>query len=51
MFAKALERAAYYHEFHFGLAAAYLGLGDLDKVLEHLALAKENSTTREVRDI
>lgn len=51
LFAKALERAAYYHEFHFGLAAAYLALGDAGKAQEQLTLAMESSTTRKDHDL
>jgi len=51
MFAKELERAAYYHEFHAALAAAYLGLGDVEQARKHLLVAIENSTTRADRDL
>jgi Tfp pilus assembly protein PilF len=46
MFAKELDRDAYYHEFHFWIAAAYVGLGDIAEARKHLALAMENSATR-----
>jgi tetratricopeptide (TPR) repeat protein len=49
MFAKELDRDAYYHEFHFWIAAAYLGLGEVDKARAHLATAMENSATRKDR--
>ena len=51
LFAKALNAAPYNHEFHFGLAAAYIGLGDRARALEHLELAKENSATRHDREL
>jgi tetratricopeptide (TPR) repeat protein len=46
MFAREVDRAAYYHEFHFWLALAYVGLGDMEPARRHMALAIENSTTR-----
>jgi tetratricopeptide (TPR) repeat protein len=51
MFAKEVDRAAYYHEFHFWLAAAYLQLGDVEEARKHLAIAVETSTTRDDRDL
>lgn len=51
LFAKELDRDAYYHEFHFWIAAAYLGLGEIDKARAHLAVAMENSATRKDRAI
>jgi Flp pilus assembly protein TadD len=51
MFAKEVARAAYYHEFHFWLAVAYMGLGDMDNAREHMAIAADNSTTRKDRDL
>ena len=51
MFAKEVERAPYYHEFHFWLALSYLGLGDYDKARKQLTLAMENSTTRSDHDL
>jgi len=45
-FAKELDRDAYYHEFHFWIAAAYLGLNDIAQAKAHLAIAMENSATR-----
>ncbi len=51
MFSKEVDRAAYYHEFQFWLALAYLGLGDTDHAREHLAIAEENSTTRSDHDL
>jgi tetratricopeptide (TPR) repeat protein len=51
MFAKEVDRAAYYHEFHFWLALAELGLGETDDARRHMNLAIENSTTREDHDL
>ena len=51
MFAKEVARAAYYHEFHFWLAVAYMGLGDMENAREHMAIAADNSTTRKDRDL
>lgn len=45
LFTRELERAAYVHEFHFWLALANYGLGQMDEVRKHLALAREHSTT------
>ena len=44
-FAREIDRAAYYHEFHFWLAVAYLGLGETRQARKHMTLALENSTT------
>jgi Flp pilus assembly protein TadD len=46
LFAREVERAPYYHEFHFWLALALTQLGDADGARRQLALAIENSTTR-----
>ncbi len=51
MFAKEIDRAAYYHEFHYGLALAEVGLGEIDDARKHLAIAIETSTTRSDHDI
>jgi len=51
MFAKEVDRAPYYHEFQFWLAAACAKLGELDLAREHLALAIESSPTRSAREI
>ena len=51
LFAKEVQRAPYYHEFHFWLAAAYIGLGDTEHARTELALAMETSTTRNSRDL
>lgn len=50
-FTSEVERAAYYHEFHYGLALAYFGLGDDAQGRKHLAIAMENSTTGRDRDL
>lgn len=44
-FAREVARAAYYHEFHYGLALAYFGLGETARGERHLAIAMQNSTT------
>lgn len=46
LFAREVERAPYYHEFHFWLAVASYQLGDLDTADKHMKLARDNSTTR-----
>jgi Tfp pilus assembly protein PilF len=51
LFLKELERDPSYHEFHFWLAAAYLGLGDIGQARKHLATAMNNSTTRSEHDL
>jgi hypothetical protein len=51
LFAKEVDRAAYYHEFHFWLAIASARLGDLEQARRHLAIAVENSTTRSDHDL
>lgn len=51
LFAKEVARAPYYHEFHFWLANAYFGLGDVEEARRQLVLAKEYSTTRKDHDL
>lgn len=51
VFAKEVARAPYYHEFHYWLAVAQLNLGELEEARKHLAIAKENSTTRHEHDL
>lgn len=51
LFAKEVDRAPYYHEFHFWLALALAQLGDAESAKRHLALAMENSTTRKDHDL
>jgi Flp pilus assembly protein TadD len=43
MFAKEVDRAPYYHEFHFWLAQSYLALGQIADAKKQLALALEYS--------
>lgn len=50
-FSREVERDAYYHEFHFWLAAAYYGLGEQRLARRHLAMALANSTTRGEHDL
>jgi tetratricopeptide (TPR) repeat protein len=45
LFKKEIDRAADYHEFHFWIALAYMGLRDFDGARKHLRLAKDSSTT------
>jgi Tfp pilus assembly protein PilF len=51
LFAKEIDRAAYFHEFHFWLAIAHLNLGDVAQARKHLTIAIENSTTRNDHDL
>ena len=51
LFAREVNRAPYYHEFHFWLAAAYLGLGDTSRAQTQLTLAMDTSTTRNAHDL
>jgi Tfp pilus assembly protein PilF len=46
LFQKELDRAPYYHEFHFWLGVAQLRLGQESEARKHFELAIENSTTR-----
>jgi len=48
LFAREVDRAPYYHEFHFWLAVAYIGLGEIEPARTQLTLAMETSST--VRD-
>jgi len=50
-FEKEVDRAAYYHEFHFWLALAEIRLGDYEHAREHLKIAVETSTTRSDHDL
>ena len=50
-FARELARNASYHEAHFGLAAAHIGLGDLRAAQRHLAAALDASTNRREHDL
>ena len=51
LFAKEVDRAPYYHEFHFWLAIAYVGLGDVERAHKELTIAMETSTTRNDRAV
>jgi Tfp pilus assembly protein PilF len=51
LFAREVERAPYYHEFHFWLAVAAFKLGDLETADKHMKLAMENSTTNGDHDL
>jgi Flp pilus assembly protein TadD len=51
MFAKEVERAPYYHEFHFWLAVACVGLGEYELARTQMKLAMESSLTRSDRDL
>jgi Tfp pilus assembly protein PilF len=46
MFVREVQRAPYYHEFHFWLAKAAFALGNLKEADKHMSLALNNSTTR-----
>lgn len=51
LFAREVDRSADYHEFHYWLARAYIGLGDIAQARRHLQIAMENSTTRRDHDL
>ena len=51
MFAREVDRAAYYHEFRFWLALADLALGDTEQARANLKVALENGPTRADRDL
>jgi predicted Zn-dependent protease len=51
LFAREVQRAPYYHEFHFWLAKAAYELGDVSTADKHMALAMSNSTTRGDHDL
>ena len=51
MFEKEVERAPYYHEFHFWLAVAYVALGEYQLARTHMKLAMESSLTRTEHDL
>jgi Tfp pilus assembly protein PilF len=51
MFAREVQRAAYYHEFHFWLALAYIGLGDMEQARANMAAALENAPTTREHDL
>lgn len=51
LFAKEVDRAPYYHEFHYWLANAYFALGEIERARMELSLALEYSTTRHDHDV
>ena len=51
LFRREVDRDPYYHEFHFWLAVALSNLGENDRAKQHLALAMENSSTRDEHDL
>jgi Tfp pilus assembly protein PilF len=51
LFAKEVDRAPDFHEFHFWLAAACLELGELDLARKEMTLAMESSPTRGDREL
>jgi Tfp pilus assembly protein PilF len=46
-----MKRDPDYHEFHFWLAVALYGLGDVEQARKHLDVAMKNSVTSRERDI
>lgn len=46
LFERQVERAPYYHEFHYWLAVTQARLGDSQRARKHLAMAMDTSTTR-----
>ncbi|HZV93597.1 MAG TPA: hypothetical protein VFF72_10305 [Caldimonas sp.] len=50
-FKREVDRADYYHEFHFWLGLADWHLGDVVQAKRQLALAMDNSTTRGQHDL
>jgi tetratricopeptide (TPR) repeat protein len=50
-FAREVQRADYYHEFHFWLGLADWHLGDVQRAEKQLALAMDTSTTRGQHDL
>jgi Tfp pilus assembly protein PilF len=51
LFLKEMRRDARYDKFHASLALAYVGLGELDKATEQMAIAVDNSTTAADREL
>jgi len=49
LFTKEVARAAHHGEFHFWLASAYIGLGEIREAQKHLVLANEYSATPKER--
>ena len=50
LFAREAARAPYNDEFHFWLGVTHLQLGELNKAVEELALARDTSTRAETRE-
>jgi Tfp pilus assembly protein PilF len=50
-FEREIARSPDYHEFHFWLAVAQIGLGQTEDARKHLAIAVKNSTNRNDHDI
>ena len=50
-FERELARSPDYHEFHFWLAVAHVGLGETTEARKHLAIAVRNSTNRSDHDL
>nr|WP_316641177.1 tetratricopeptide repeat protein [uncultured Roseateles sp.] len=51
LFTKEVDRAAYYHEFHFWLALAHYALGEIPQARQQLTLALDNTTTRKDHEL
>ena len=51
LFERQVERAPYYHEFHYWLAITQARLGDAKRARKHLTLAMDTSTTRSDHDL
>lgn len=51
LFAREVKRAPYNDEFHFWLGVAHLRLGEAAQAREQIALALNNSTTRDGREL
>lgn len=51
LFTKEVDRAAYYHEFHFWLALAHYALGEMPQARQQLTLALDNTTTRKDHEL
>lgn len=51
LFGKEIDRSAYYHQFHFWMALANIGLGQWSEVRKSLATAQDVSTTAKDRQL
>jgi Tfp pilus assembly protein PilF len=51
LFAREVDRAPYYHEFHFWLAMAHIGLGEIAPAKAQLTLALETSSRRKDQSV